>query len=254
MLACTHLGQSGFRLQWDGVTVYIDPYLSDSVARIEGAHLQRQVPIKIAPEKITDAGYVLITHIHLDHCDLDTLLPISLASPQCKFVGPNEVCKLLAENGIASERLVIVNEQWIRLGRGIAIHAIPAAHPVISYDNENQIQCVGYIIDFPGEQRIYHAGDTFLIEAVVKAVERFKPIGTAMLPVNEHNYFKEKQGIIGNMSMREAFGFASILGVEKFIPIHWDVFKGNAVAQDEIELYYKLSQPLFQLCINPTEI
>jgi len=41
------LGQVGFRFDFDGTVVYVDPYLSDSVREQEGEDLRRLVPIPI---------------------------------------------------------------------------------------------------------------------------------------------------------------------------------------------------------------
>ena len=116
-----HLGQSGFRFKINELIVYIDPYLSDSIERIEGSGLKRQVPIKIQPNKIDDANYVLITHIHLDHCDLDTLIPIAATSPKCKFIAPNIVCNYLLEMGFSKDRLMSASDSWIGIENNIRI-------------------------------------------------------------------------------------------------------------------------------------
>ena len=73
------------------------------------------------------------------------------------------------------------------------------------------------------------------------------PINTVILPINEHNYFKEKIGIIGNMGIRDAFQFAELLRTDQLIPIHWDLFKCNSVYKEEIILLYNLLKPNFKL-------
>lgn len=253
MVECTHLGQSGFRFKVKNVIIYIDPYLSDSIERIEGSHLKRQVPIKILPDKIIDANYVLITHIHLDHCDADTLVPLAAASPLCKFLAPKVVCNYLSEMGISRTRLFAAGDSWINIGDGIRIHPTPAAHPVIAYDNEGYMESVGYIFEVSGRNLIYHSGDTFLVDDLVTALEKFTPIDVAMLPVNEHNYFKATLGILGNMSLREAFGLAQLLNVNRMIPMHWDLFKDNSISADEIMACYNYLKPSFQLSLEPLQ-
>jgi L-ascorbate 6-phosphate lactonase len=253
MVEYMHLGQSGFRFKINELIVYIDPYLSDSIERIEGSRLKRQVPIEIQPNKIDDANYVLITHIHLDHCDLDTLIPLSVASPLCKFIAPNIVCNYLSEMGFPKDRLICAVDSWISIGTGIRVHATPAAHPVIAYDYAGFMECVGYIIEVLGKNLIYHSGDTFLVDELVTALNKFTPIDVVMLPINEHNYFKEKLGILGNMSLREAFGLAQLLNVSRMVPMHWDLFKDNSLSADEIMLYYKYLQPSFDLSMEPLQ-
>src|SRR3546814_13400409 len=59
------LGQSGCRLGFQGGTVYLDPYLSNSVQELDAPDLARLLPIPCRPEQITDADWVLITHEHI---------------------------------------------------------------------------------------------------------------------------------------------------------------------------------------------
>jgi len=250
MVDCTPLGQSGFRMVHRGTTVFIDPYLSDSVERLEGPHQRRRVPIWKQPGLIDDADWVLITHGHLDHCDLDTVIPLSEASPSCRFVAPQEVCGHLTRQGISANRLIVAPPEWLELGNGIRIHATPAAHPMIDLDSTGHWRCVGYVMEYDG-RRIYHSGDTSLLRPVIEFLDQLKPIDAAMLPVNEHNYFREQLGILGNMSVRDAFGFAETLGVTTLVPMHWDMFEANGVLREEIELYHRLSAPSFDLLINP---
>ncbi len=251
MIHCTPLGQSGFRFQYKDCTFFIDPYLSNSVELIEGSHQTRQVPIALQPDMVADADYVLITHIHLDHCDLETLLPIAKSSEKCKFIGPNEVCRFLITNGFDPSRVILAPKNWMTLGSSINIHITPAAHPVIEVDDEKQWKYIGYIIEFDGK-KLYHAGDTFLTDEVIRFVKQFMPISVAMLPINEHNFARNQLGILGNMSVRDAFEMARLLNVDTLVPIHWDMFRLNGTYREEIELYYGLTRPSFNLQFNPT--
>jgi len=253
MIRSVCLGQAGFKFQVGEGVLYIDPYLSDSVERLEGSHLKRQVPVKIAPDQIHDADWVLITHSHMDHCDLDTLIPLASASPQARFIGPNEVCEYLIINGFSKNRVLVASDDWMELNNHLRLHAVPAAHPRFEKDERGFEKYLGYIIEYKGK-RIYHSGDTFLNQQLIDAVHVFKPIETALLPVNEHNYAREKMGIVGNMGLRDAFEFATILEVKKLIPIHWDMFAPNAVFPEEIELLYQLLKPSFKMELNPTEL
>ena len=48
MIECMYLGQSGIRLNFNGKIIYIDPYLSNSVKKIEGIKDIRYIdPLKI---------------------------------------------------------------------------------------------------------------------------------------------------------------------------------------------------------------
>jgi len=249
----TPLGQAGFRLQFDELIVYIDPYLSNSVELAEGLALRRQVPIWKLPHEVNDADWVLITHTHMDHCDLDTLGPLSLASDTCSFMGPQDVGDILNVKGIASGRFTSATNNWHELGANLRLHPVPAAHPTIETDADGNFRQVGYIIEYNG-RRIYHAGDTSLNAVMIEAVSAFKPIDVAILPVNECNYYRDHCGIVGNMSVREAFKFAEDINVNTLVPMHWDMFKPNSVYQEEIDIYHKLSRSPFNMLINPKHI
>jgi len=247
------LGQSGCRLAFPGATVYLDPYLSNSVQLLDAPDLERQLPIPLPPEKITDADIVLITHEHIDHCDPHTLPRLAEASPQARFVGPAPVLKKLTEWGIDSARLTPAVEDFIDLAPALRLYAVPAAHPEIERDAQGNLTCVGYLLDCAG-QRIYLAGDTSAKQEIIDTLVAHGPIDTAFLPVNEHNFFRGRRGIIGNMSVREAFQFASEIGAKKVVAVHWDMFAINAVDPDEIRLIHQRMNPDFALLIRPKHL
>ena len=245
------LGQSGCRLCFPGATVYVDPYLSNSVQVLDAPDLERQVPIPIAPEKITDADVVLITHDHIDHCDPHTLVILAESSPQARFLGPAPVIAKLSEWGIAAERLILAKESWFELADGLKVHAIPAAHPEIARDSAGNFIAIGFLIGYAG-QKIYFAGDTLAHQEIIDKLGELGPVHSAFLPVNEHNFFRGRRGITGNMTVREAFQFAEEIRVKQVVPVHWDMFKNNAVDPAEIRLIHQVTNPGFTLHINPT--
>jgi len=244
------MGQSGCRLVFPGATIYLDPYLSNSVQELDAPDLARLVPIPVLPEEIIDADWVLITHEHIDHCDPHTLPKLAKASPHARFVGPAPVVERLLEWGIAPDRISVATEAWIELVSGLRLLATPAAHPEIERDAHGNLACVGYLLDY-ASQRIYLAGDTSAKQEVIDTLVANGPIHTAFLPVNEHNFFRGRRGITGNMSVREAFQFAVEIGAKQVVAVHWDMFAINAVDSEEIRLIYKQMNPGFVLMLNP---
>lgn len=215
--------------------------------------MHRLFPVVVEPGSITDADFILISHAHLDHCDFSTVLPLARASSQCKIVCPNEVAQSLEARGISEKRLIAAREEWIGLGEGLRIMPVPAAHTEIERDADGLLRYVGYVIEHQG-RRIYHAGDTSPAFALLERLRQLVPIDTAFLPVNERNFYREQRGIIGNMSVREAFQMATDIGARVLVPIHWDMFAPNCVYLEEIELLYRLMRPAFAMKIYPEEI
>lgn len=244
------LGQSGCRLAFPGCTVYLDPYLSHSVEKLDAPDLKRLTPIPFAPGQVTDADWVLITHDHIDHCDPHTLPELSRASPRARFMGPPTVLALLAKWGVSADRLAPATEAWSELAPGLRIHAVPAAHPEIRRDGQGLLECVGFVLEREG-RRVYLAGDTNVQQELLDSLAALAPIATAVLPVNEHNFFRGRRGIIGNMSVREAFLLADEVGIDEVVPVHWDMFAANAVGLDEIRAVHAQMRPRCRLSIQP---
>jgi len=247
------LGQAGFRFEFGATVVYIDPYLSHSVERMDGERFRRQIPIPMPPGSVADADLVLISHGHADHCDPDTLPELATASPACRFLAPNELRSELLPYGIEAERIVAPREDWIDAGPGLRVRPVPAAHPRVERDSEGHLRFLGFLLDWQG-RRFYHAGDTSPCELLIDSLRAELPIHVALLPVNEHNFFRERLGIIGNMTVREAFALAEEIGVETLVPIHWDMFGPNSVYPEEISLLYDELKPKFELRFGPVEI
>lgn len=251
-VSVTPLGQSGFRFRLGTSVVYFDPYLSDYVAEQEGPEMRRLREAPLAPGDVCDADWVLISHPHLDHCDPHTLLPIAGASPRCRFLGPPSVLDALRERGVAPERLSLASDAWLDLAPGLRVRPVPACHPEIEKDEAGFWSCVGYVLDVEG-RRIYHAGDTSPDGELIERLRALGPIDLALLPVNERNYFRERRGIVGNMSVREAFAMAEEIGARTLVPMHWDMFAPNSVYPEEIDLLYRLMRPPFRLQLDPAE-
>jgi len=248
------LGQAGFRLEFGGTVIYIDPYLSNSIQEHEGDDLARLKPIPVRPDRITDADWVFITHEHRDHCDPDTLVPISRASTSCMFHGPATALQILQAVGIPADRLVSPDHGKEKtLDRDAGVFTVPAAHPNVECDAAGSYRWVGYVFRF-GDRFVYHAGDTSVSAEVLAALSGFDRIDVAFLPVNEKNHYRDRRGIVGNMSVREAFQFAEDIGAAAVVPMHWDMFEKNAVFREEFELVYERMSPRFELLVEPEAV
>lgn len=248
-----HLGQTGLKIDVGDLCVLVDPYLSHSVQELDAPDLVRQVPIAYPPSSLDQVDWVLITHEHMDHCDPHTIPAIAEASPQARFMAPEPVRRQLQEWGIGGERVVPASANWTELGAELRVRAVPAAHPRIITAQDGQPKAVGYLLE-RHQKRILVAGDTSACEDVIASLKAMQPIHTALLPVNEDNFFRRRRGIVGNMSVREAFGLAAELEVQEVVPVHWDLFAINSTSPDEIQAVYA-SQPWpFRLVMHAAEI
>jgi len=239
------LGQSSVRFTTPLGSVIVDPYLTDSVAETYGEELRRLRSCPVTFADLADTRVVLITHAHLDHCDPASVFGILHHAPDTRIVAPLSARTILLAAGVPADRLETARHEWIPLFAGVRAHAVPAVHPTPDREPNGEWVSIGYVLSFD-EHRYYHAGDTSPAQVIVDAVRTLAP-KVGFLPVNERNYFRERDGIIGNMSVREALAFADEIGLETLIPIHWDLFRPNQTFREEIELICRLESPRVQL-------
>ncbi len=242
----TFLGQSGIVLRTGRLGLCVDPYLSDSVADRHGPEFRRQVPAPVGPEGLTELRWIFLTHAHDDHTDLATLLPLLRSNPGARIVAPRESRDLLVAAGVARDRLTQPGRGWLSLGEGLQVRAVPAAHLELEADPQGEWRYVGYLFRW-GHQSLYHAGDTVPHPDLIGELAAEGAPTWALLPVNERNHFRAARGIVGNMTVREAFELADVIGARHVIPLHWDLFAGNSVSPEEIRLIHRLVAPRFEL-------
>jgi len=239
------LGQAGVRFSTVEGSILVDPYLTDSVAERYGDNLRRQVPSPVTFEELSDTRVILITHAHLDHCDPASILGILDHAPEARLIAPFAARKVLAAAGMAPPRMETALESWMPLFGEARAHCVPAAHPYPDREMNGEWVSVGYVIEMAGH-RYYHSGDTSPADVIVEAVRALVP-SVGFLPVNERNFYRERAGIIGNMSVREAFMFADEIGLRTLVPVHWDLFGPNSTLPEEIELLHQRLAPRVDL-------
>ena len=232
-----HLGQTGLKINLDSLTILVDPYLSHSVQELDAPDLVRQVPIPYQPGDLTDIDWVLITHEHMDHCDPHTIPILAEVNPQSRFIGPRAVREQLLRWGIKQDRIISPPDTNVGLGNGFSVRSIAAAHPTIRRDQHGCPHAVGYVFTYQ-ERILYAAGDTSVCDEMIEILLQLPRIDVALLPVNEDNYFRRRRGIVGNMSVREAFELAQEVKIKEVIPVHWDMFECNSTSKDEILAVY----------------
>ncbi len=202
------LGQSGFVIKSAGVTVAIDPYLSDSVAKVS-PQLKRRFPPPLEPSALNVDIYIA-THDHLDHLDPQTIAAYR-HKKTTTFVGPRFVCKKFAELGIDSKNIVKIDTGESKIVKGIEISGIYAVA-----NDSSVIDTAGFKIVFANDRSVYHTSDT-----------DFSPLLLQCAPSAEVGLFCIN-GKWGNLNIEQAAALANKVNPMFAIPHHYDLMKLNS--------------------------
>lgn len=237
------LGQSGFLLQWQGVHVLLDPYLSDSLtkkySRTDKPHV-RMTELVIDPARLSFVDIVTSTHNHTDHLDAETLSPILAANSRVKLVIAE------ANRAFVADRLQIDARAAIGLDdgtfvdiSGIRFSGIASAHEALERDERGRAKYLGYVLQFGG-WTIYHSGDTVRYEGMSAKLRPFR-IDVALLPISGR---APERRVPGNLFGREAAQLATDIEAKLVIPCHFEMFEFNTASPDEfVQQCRKLGQP-----------
>ena len=244
------LGQVGYLFDFSGYRILVDPYLTDSVAEQFGEDLRRRVAPTLPADACTGVSIVMLSHAHLDHTDPESLAAVLKASSGFDVIAPYECLPILKKIGVDEKRIRTANAGDVfRLTEDLTITVVPAAHVQLERDEQGRCRYLGFHIQY-GETGIYHAGDTIPHPEIFAALAGRK-IRFAFLPVNERNFFRDAAGIVGNMTIREAFAFAEAIQAQTLIPTHWDLFSPNGTFTWEVESLHAALRPAFALRFLP---
>ncbi|MCD6310983.1 MAG: MBL fold metallo-hydrolase [Elusimicrobia bacterium] len=178
------LGQSAFRIESNGKTLYIDPY---NIAETD-----------------KKADLILITHAHFDHCSFDDVKKIIKKS---SVIATAESCEGKFETEIKPLR---AGDRFDE--SGFSIEAVRAYNTEKNFHPKSN-GWLGFVINLPDGRRIYHAGDTDVIDEM----KDIKNIDIAFLPV----------GGTYTMDAEEAAAAARMISPKIAVPMHYGSIVGS---------------------------
>jgi L-ascorbate 6-phosphate lactonase len=208
------LGQSGFVLEHERRRLVIDPYLSDSLAHLQGLHRLFPPPVSLAQ---LQPHAVFITHDHLDHFDPETLVPLMEMYADCKFIGPKSALQHARKLGFAESQLISICPGQTVQTEGFTLTATPAYH--------SDKFAVGLLVAAAG-RLLYFSGDTLYTPALAAQIREHmsRSLGAAFVCIN---------GKLNNMNLREAAEFMTELSPELAVPMHYGLFAENTADPNE---------------------
>lgn len=222
-LAFWFVGQGSMVIKGKKTIIYVDPFFS--LYLDENGISKRNFMPPFKPDKVKQFDFALCSHNHKDHLDDETLVPMSKACPDAKFVVPAPHIDLMEKMGIEASRIIPGRAaEELKLGEASVI-PIAAAHEKYQINDKGEHLFLGYIIKMNGIT-LYHSGDTIETQELNDTLKPMK-IDIACLPINGRDLNRNNMNIIGNMNPREAGDLAENCNIDLVVPLHYDMFSHN---------------------------
>lgn len=197
----TYLGQAGLMFEREGFIIMVDPYLSDSVKKINPNNFRRVAVDERFLEVKPDV--MIFTHNHLDHYDPETVKHYITENSGVTVLAPKSVWDEVRKTG-GNNNYVLFNRHTSWTENDVQFTAVKAEH--------SDITPIGVIIK--EENRNYYVtGDTLYNDEIFEDIPN--DIYALFLPIN---------GVGNNMNMTDAARFANRIGAERVVPIHIGMF------------------------------
>lgn len=217
----TWLGQAGLMFETGDKIIIIDPYLSNSVAKVNPSNYRR-VPVEeyflhIKPDVI------ICTHNHLDHVDPETLKHYLNDENHVTVLAPSAAWEEVRKFGGNHNYMRFNRHTEITIG-DIRFIAVKAEH--------SDVHPIGVIIEAEG-RRYYITGDTLYNTEIFEDVSG--QIDMLFLPVN---------GVGNNMNMIDAKRFCERIKPGSAVPMHCGLF--DEIDMNEFDYEPKIVPQIYQ--------
>lgn len=200
----TWLGHATVVLDIDGTRLLTDPVLGDRIGP-----LVRVAPsVRLGPSDALDG--VLLSHLHADHADVNSLRRVARALP---VLAPRGAGRWLTSLGLREVHELSPGDE-VRVG-SVTTRATPAEHGRSRRPWGPKANPIGHVV--LGSRRVYFAGDTDLFPAMV---ELKGLVDVALLPI----WGWGRSLGPGHLDPTRAAEAAALIAPTSVVPIHWGTF------------------------------
>lgn len=217
----TFINHSTLVVQTNGLTVLTDPIFSERASPVSFAGPKRVRKSGVSLEELPKIDFVIISHNHYDHLDINSLVSLKNKFDPT-FIVPLANSALLEEYGITK---VIELDWWQAhtVNENNKITLVPVQHwSARSPFDAFKTLWGGYVIE-AGKKKIYFAGDTGYNNHFVETFKRFGAMDVSLIPIGayEPRWFMKIQ----HVNPEEAVFAHMDLKSKKSIGIHFETFQ-----------------------------
>jgi L-ascorbate metabolism protein UlaG (beta-lactamase superfamily) len=211
------LGHASYFIRLAGKTLLIDPVLGDLSFMVK-----RISELPVAPEKLANMDYILLSHDHRDHADEASMKLIAPLNKNAKYLTSLKLDTLLGEWTGSKDIQAAGWYQEYETDESLKITFVPTRHWCRrGLTDTNQILWGGFVIQGAGKT-IYFGGDTGYGSHLKEVKEIFGEIDFYLVGVGA--YKPEWFMSPSHMSPQSAVKAANEMEAKTMIPMHYGTF------------------------------
>jgi len=225
----TWIGHATLLVQMDHVSFLTDPTWSETASPVSFAGPRRFVPPGLALDDLPPIDFVLISHNHYDHLDLDTLAALAARDGATRFFVPLGNGGLLRESGI--EHVVELDWGESREHAGVRVFCLPAQHwSKRGVDDDDRALWSSWAV-VGDQRRFFFAGDTGVFDGFARIGAIFGGFDLAAVPIGAYEPAAMMQA--SHLNPEEAVTAARDLRARRAIAMHFGTFDLSDEPLDE---------------------
>lgn len=214
-----YVNHATFLIQYQGINILTDPVFSQRVSPLSWAGPKRVIDPGVPIEEIPPLDYIIISHDHYDHLEVQTLKHLYARFRPKIFLGLGAGAPL----GEIPYQEMKWGESYKDLDRSVTVTFTPSQHfSGRGLFDRNSTLWGSFIVSI-GDLNLYFAGDTGYSNHFKEISSKYGPIHLSFIPVGA--YAPRSFMAYQHMDPKEAIQAHFDLKSEASLGMHWGTFQ-----------------------------